>query len=291
MFRKLIESPVTANACQVRLASAGVTCDMLMVYLVRRWLRSRSLPAAATRQEEQLESVKNTSWLDQNMGWALNKLQAQGLVQEPPRNLVKPLAAVLGLGCAAWGLRLSAANRRRKQNFQKKKHLDEKFVPLTSAEQDEPDAEPKRRSRWTSMLGTLGEAFRHDASSSPSETCETQGRPPKVAVKSLARKRLVKSTDDEPEDEDNVGSERAAVPGSRGFVGQQTAEVERVLQIFRMNTEGQVHLVDEEALQQRNQEREVVPSGLVRACTGQIENQLFHKDPAAKRLARSRTKG
>merc|ERR1719458_343038 len=110
-------------------------------------------------------------------------------------------------------------------------------------------------------------------------------------MKALMPKHPVASTDDEPEDEDSAGSYRWAAPGSHGFVAQQTAEVERVLQIFRMNTEGQDHFVDEEALQQRNQEREVVPSGLVRACTGQIENQLFHKDPAAKRLARSRTKG
>jgi len=261
--------PVAASVCRVGLASVGATCDMVVLYLLRRRLRGLSPPSTTTQQQEQPASVKNTAWLDQ-------KLHAQGLVQLPPQALVTVLAAVVGLGCAAWGVRLNGAGRRRKQNLHKKIIQNEEFVPPAYAERDEPDAEPSGGNWWTS----IPEKKLSDTASS---------RLQKVTVKSLARKHKVKSTDDEPEDEDAAGNECMASPGSHGFVGQQTADVERVLQIFRMHTEGQVHLVDEEVLEQRNRESGVVPNGLVRANTFKLESKPGEQRISAVDQRRHRT--
>jgi len=157
------------------------------------------------------------------------------------------LIALASLGCVSCDVRLSGAGRRRKQKLDKKNFWEENVVPLKYQEQDEPDAEPKGRNGGMSIPGnelTL----------------------PIVPMKALMPKHPVTSTDDGPQD--------LAAPGSDGFVAQQTAEVERVLHIFRMNTEGQVHLVDEEGLEQQNRESRVVPTGLVRSCTVGLEGKI-----------------
>jgi len=81
------------------------------------------------------------------------------------------------------------------------------------------------------------------------------------------------STDDEQEDEDPLED-------GPGF------------QIFRMNTMTQQTLPlvstddeqeDEDSLEQENCERQVVPDGLERECTGKLEHQI-HPNPPPKRV-------
>jgi len=276
----------SANAYQVGLATAGAAFDMVMLYLVCKGIRVRSCPAIATQQRARPDSMQVPRGLANMMGRAV--LPARSLA------LVTTLVAFICMGCASWGVRLSGASRRRKRRSHTKKPWDEKFVPRTY--QDEPDVEPSGRSWWWTSIfedDGLSRTASSLSGSSISNSIDAQSRLPIVPLKSLVRQHKVKSTDDEPEDEDSAGIEWGAIPGSPGFVGQQTAEVERVLQISRMHTEGQVHLVDEEGLEQRRRESEVVPDGIVLACTGKIERQV-HKDSvafAALRMARNVAKG
>jgi hypothetical protein len=149
-------------------------------------------------------------------------------------------------------MRVRGANRRQKH---KKILLEKKFMPRK--EQDEPDAEPRGRDLRRSMSDVSGKSRR-------------QSSHPVIPLKALMRKHLVASIDDEPEHEDCTG---AAYPGCQGFVAEQTAEVERVMEIFRMDTEGQVRLVDEERLEQLDRERKVVPDGIVHSCAEGLEHK------------------
>jgi len=279
---------MTSKVCQLGVVSAGTTCDLLMLHLVRKRQRAR-LIQATMQQQPQPDSVKNTSWGDRLVTLAANKLPpqvAQRLHQLPHTVLVMILIAFVGLGFVSRDVRLSGTNRRRKQKLDKKNIWKEKLVPIKHMELDEPDAEPKGsswwrsipdanpkgRNWWTSIPGNYLRRTTSDVNGTSSKSSD-----PVVPMKALMPKHPVASTDDEPEDEDRTGSYRCAAPGSCGFVAQQTADVERVLQIFRMNTEGQVHLVDEEGLEQQKLESQVVPNGLVRSCTVGLECKIEQK--------------
>lgn len=292
MFAELTGSPIPAT-CQVGLVSVGATCDVLMLHLLRKRLRARSLPSATMHQKVRPDFVETTSRADGIRSWAAKKLPpqvVQRLIQLPPRTLVTVFVAFVALGCAPFGMRLRGASRRRKRKIDNNKTLvEEKFVPLTYTDQDEPDAEPKNRTWWTSNAGN---AFRRTTSDTDSvrngRQCCRPVVPAKslmpeqsvVPVKALVRKRPVASTDDEPEDEDSAGSDRGAAPGTRGFVAQQAAEVERVVTILNKKKEGQIHLVDQEGVEQLNRQTQVVPDGLVRSYTVEFERQTSTKPPA-----------
>jgi len=265
---------MTSKVCQLGVVSAGTTCDLLMLHLVRKRQRAR-LIQATMQQQPQPDSVKNTSWGDRLVTLAANKLPpqvAQRLHQLPHTVFVMILIAFVGFGFVSRDVRLSGTNRRRKQKLDKKNIWKEKLVPIKHMELDEPDAETKGRNWWTSIPGNYLRRTTSDVNGTSSRSSD-----PVVPMKAFMRKHPVASTDDEPEDEDRTGSYRCAAPGSCGFVAQQTADVERVLQIFRMNTGGQVHLVDEEGLEQQKLESQVVPNGLVRSCTVGLECKIEQK--------------
>jgi len=228
------------------------------------------------QQQVQPDSVKSTSWVDRLVIWAVNKLPlqvGQRLDKLPYGTRLMVLVAVLSLSCVSWDVRLTS--KRRKHTPKKKNLGEEKFVPLKYTEQDEPDAEPKGRNLWTSIPGNdLRRTMSDMSGKSPKQSSH-----PVVPMKALMPKHPVASTDDEPEDEDYTGNHCWAAPGSHGFVAQRTAEVECVLQIFRMNTEGQFQLVDEEGLEQKNRERQFVPNGLVRSCTLGLERKIQEENP------------
>jgi len=100
-----------------------------------------------------------------------------------------------------------------------------------------------------------------------------------VPLKALMPKHPVASTDDEPEDEDSTDSYCWATPGNRGFLTQQTAKVECDLQFFRMNTEGQLHLVVEMGLEQQNCESQIASNGLLRLYTLGLERKIQQQKP------------
>jgi len=112
-----------------------------------------------------------------------------------------------------------------------------------------------------------------------SMTSTRQSSHPVVPLKALMPKHQVESTDDEPKDEDSTDSYCWAAPGSRGFVAQQTTKDECDLQIFRMNTEGQLHLVDEEGLEHRNRESQIVSNGILRLYTQGLERKIQQQNP------------
>jgi len=270
MFARLTGPSLTSKVCQLGLVSAGATCDMLMFHLARKRQRARSPPFTTMQQQAQPDSVKSTSLGDQLATWAVNRLPQQvvrRLDQLPHRTLVMLLLiAFVNLGRVSRNVRL----RRRKHKLDRK-IWEEKFVPLTYTEQAEPDAE-----NW---WGIPGNDWRHTMSD-PNTTSTRQGSHPVAPAKALTSKHPVASTDDEPEDEDSTDSYCRAAPVSRGFVAQQTAEVESVLQIFRMNTEGQIHLEDEEeGLEQQSRDRRVVPDGFVRSCTLGLERKIQQQNP------------
>jgi len=276
MCAKLTASSLKSKVCELGFISAGTVGDIMMLHLVRRRLRSRLHQATRVQQQVHPQSIESSSWGDRLVSWAANKLPkhvVQRLDQWPHKALVMVLVAFVSLGFVSWDVRLSGASRRRKQKPDKKK-----LVPLKDTEQDEPDAEPTGRNWWTTIPGN---DFRR-CTSDLSGTSTAQSSDPVVPVKALKPKYPVPSTDDEPEDEDGTGSHCWSAPGSNGFVAQQTAEVERTIQIFRMHTEGQVHLLDEEGLEQQKRESQVVPNGLVRSCTGGLEDKIQRKDHRRK---------
>jgi len=214
------------------------------------------------QQHVQPNSVESTFWGERLVTWAVSNLPqhvGQRLDQLPHRTLVMVLVAFVSLSSASC-MRSSGASRRRRKKPDNKNLWGEKFVPLKYTEQDEPDAEPK---------GDLGHA-----TSYLSGTSTRQSSHPVVPLKALMPKHPVPSTDDEPEDEDCTRTYCWAAPGTLGFVAQQTAEVECVVQIFRMNTEGHVHLVDEERMEQKRRESQNVPNRFVRSCTLGLERKI-----------------
>jgi len=266
VFAKLTGSPATAG-----LVSAGAACDVLILHLARKRLRARSVPATTMQQQVQPDSIKNASASKRLVFWAADNFSQQ----VTHRTLIVAFVASVGLGCGAIKCRKCKSDRNSLR--------EAKFFPLKSREQDEPDAEPKSRNWFTSIPGKDLRRTRSDLGSPRASVWEDRpsGRPV-VSVKSLRPRHPVASIDDEPEEEDSTGIDRGAAPGSRGFVAQQTADVERVLQFFRMNTEGQLHMLDEEGLEQMNRESQVVPDGLVHLCTEELERQI-QRNPLAPR--------
>jgi len=266
MFAKLTGLPIQAT---LGLVSAGAACDMLVFHLVRKQLCARSHPSTV-QQQVQPDSASQ----------AANKFPQQvvhQLVQLPLRVSIVAFAALVGLGCGA--------SRRRKRKLDSKNLREGKFLPLKSMEQDEPDAEPKRRTWWTSIPGkdlrrTMSDLLGTSPTASVWESRKNSR--PVVPMKSILPRHPVASIDDEPEEEDSAGIDRGSAPGSRGFVAQQKAEVERVIQFFRMNTEGQLHLLNEEGLEQLNRESQVVPPGLVHSNTAELERQI-QRNPVVPR--------
>lgn len=237
------------HMCEVGLISAGVTCELLAHHLARRRLRARSFPSAAVQQHS--SKGNHTSWADRLVSWAKGKvpqLRVQRLDQLSHRSVILVLVFVAVLG----SLRLSGARRRRKQKAADNIREDT-FVPLKYMERDEPDAEPERKDWWTSMLAK-----------------DVRQVVPRKEL--LLKHPVPPSIGAEPEDEESTA--RASWPLHQGFVARRKAEVERVLQIFRMDTEGQVRLVDEEKLEQLDRERQVVPNGQVRSCAQGLEHKI-----------------
>lgn len=260
VLMKLTSSPARTAAGFV---SAGVTCDMLFPF-VRKRLRARS--ATTMQQQVQPDSVKHTFWAEQVAFWAASSSPQQvfnQLLQLPRRTLIVALVAFIGFGCASWG-----ASRRRKRKLDMRNFREGRFVPLNSMEQDEPDAEPKGIRWWTSIPG---DDLRRSMS-------DLNGTFPTASIwRKKQNSRLVlpvKSLDDEPEEEDSVGVDRRAVPGDDGFVAQQAAVVECAVQFFRMNTDVQLPLADEYAFEQPHLDSRVVPAGLVRSSTAELERQI-----------------
>jgi len=259
MFEWMTGPPHIATACQVGLASAGVACDMLMLHFVRSRRRAHlhSL-AAAPRQLQPPTPFKPMKFI-------------HGCMQLPHMFGVAALVAFAGLCCASWGARRSGVSRRHRQlKPAKKNKFEDKLVPWNYQEPEEPDAEPRVRNGRSSKLGTN---LRH-SSSNLSLRMHANGRVPLVPVTMLSPNRPVASATDEPEGEDFMGSCHGPVPGTAGFVAEQTAEVERVLQIFRMHTEGSVQLVDEDGIEELTRKSQVVPGGLVRSCTVDLERRI-----------------
>jgi len=273
VFEWMTGSPHVAVACRVGMASAGVACDMLMLHFVRNRLREKraQLPASAAAPRP-LQPPTPFKPMTSIHLWRKHR-QIFG---------VAALVAFIGLCCASWGARRAGASRkRRQQKSAKKNKFEDKLVPWSDQEHEEPDAEPRVRNGRSSKLGTK---LRHSSSSS-SPRSQANDRVPSVPVTWLSPNRPVASAADEPEGEDFMGSCHGPVPGTAGFVAEQTAEVERVVQIFRMHTEGSVQLVDEDGNEELTREGRVVPSGLVRSCTVDLERRIQSNPPLPRRVS------
>jgi len=250
MFVKLAGSPVTAMACQA-------TSDMLMIYTLRKQLRTCLLPRTMRRQV-QPDSV-----------WTLNtasKQMFQRLGQVPQLMLAASFAAFVGLGFASWGMR----SRRRKQKPCEKIPCGEELVPLkqmddvkrtTNVSRGVPLAASVRNMKSHPLFA---EDEQEDEDSEEERTFQIfrmctagQAQHPPEQVKherQAAPVRNMKShplfAEDKQEDED--------------------CEEVRTFQIFRMSTAGQAP----HPFEQVNHERQV---GFERSCTLGLEFGIHQK--------------
>jgi len=255
--------------------SAGVVCDMLMLYIVQSRLRAHTTPSAAVPSQLQPPTpVKPMKFIHRDMRWSAQVFPHQmgeRVLQLPHMFVVTALVAFVGLCCASRGARMAGVSKRPWQSKAAKKNkFEDKLVPWKYQEHEEPDAEPRVRNGKSSKLGT-------NLMRSRSDFClpsQANDGVPLVPVKMLAPKCPVASATDEPENQDFMGSGHGPVPGTAGFVAEQTAEVERVLQIFRMHSEGSAQLVDEDGIEELTRELQVVPDGLVRSCTVELERRI-----------------
>mmetsp|Transcript_7359 Transcript_7359/g.13585 ORF Transcript_7359/g.13585 Transcript_7359/m.13585 type:complete len:312 (-) Transcript_7359:132-1067(-) len=275
VFQWTTGSPDVAAVYQEGLISvAEAACSMLMLHTLRGHLRTHSPPSAAVPQQLQPPTLVKRMHLTRGF--------MQGVAQRLPYQMfvVTALMAFAGLCCASWGGRLTGAAKRRKRRNQlkseKKNKFEDRFLPLKYQEHENLDAEPGVRNWWSSKAGTDLGRISSDCSfkSQGNSSMLTHGPRPLVHAKNVLPKLPVASATHEPEEEDVVGNGHGPIPGTVGFVAEQTAEVERALEIFRMCTEGSVQLVDEDRIYEMIRESQVVPDGIVRSCAVDLERRI-----------------
>jgi len=263
MLERMVGSHPVASACQVGLVSAGAACDMMMLHLVRSRIRARSSPSAAAPQQLQPPTVEKPMKPSHRfVRWAAQRLPHQVREHMLQLPLITAFVAFIGLCCASKRRRQLKLKSVQDKQFENNK-FETNFVPRKYQEHEEPDAEPQLR-RGNSDLSQT---------SRYSSKVANDGRP-LVPAKMLLPTRRVASAANNPEDKDVMDNSHGPVPGTAGFVAEQTAEVERVLQIYRMYTEGSVQLVDEEGTEELIRQSQVVPGGLVRSATSDLERKI-----------------
>jgi len=211
------------------------------------------------------------------MFWAAHRL-----VQMPRKSLGAVLIAFIGLSCA---VPLRGGNRRRKTDINKFKE-GKQFVPLKHMKPDELASELEEKDQWKSLPGNDLRCSTRDLSGTSwkaSALNDERSSLPVVSVKPfMPTQNQMVSTGDEPEDEDSMGKNLRAVPGSCDLVAQQTAAVAPCIEVFRMDTDGQLNFIAEQRRKQLALESRAEMDGRPRACSWHLEPR-HHTIPLPKR--------